>query len=149
MKLIENISSSAAERCRAAAVEGAPDELADQRHAAQRRRAQAQRSGRNNAAAPTLNSNISAMPDADRRQRMDRERRRHDVDQHADERLTCARRRAGRCPAAPPRRPGSVAAARLWVVKAQIHAGGRGKAGGVKLAKSSTSEKTSARACSA
>jgi len=39
--------------------------------------------------------------------------------------------------------PGQAAAAAdrlggdLWVVKAQVHAGGRGKAGGVKLARSS------------
>ena len=33
-------------------------------------------------------------------------------------------------------RAASVLGGRLWVVKAQVHAGGRGKAGGVKLAKS-------------
>ena len=30
---------------------------------------------------------------------------------------------------------------KIWVVKAQIHAGGRGKAGGVKLAKSIVKQK--------
>ncbi len=34
-----------------------------------------------------------------------------------------------------PRRPRARSAAALWVVKAQVHAGGRGKAGGVKLAR--------------
>ena len=37
-------------------------------------------------------------------------------------------------------------AGRLWVVKAQIHAGGRGKAGGVKLAKSTAEVKALAQA---
>jgi len=36
-----------------------------------------------------------------------------------------------------------------WVVKAQIHAGGRGKAGGVKLVKSPTKRKLPQRRCSA
>ena len=37
----------------------------------------------------------------------------------------------------------------VWVVKAQIHAGGRGKAGGVKVVKSVADVKSEASGCSA
>jgi succinyl-CoA synthetase beta subunit len=37
----------------------------------------------------------------------------------------------------------------FWVVKAQIHAGGRGKAGGVKLAKTIDEVEAHAKSCSA
>ena len=43
---------------------------------------------------------------------------------------------AGRLTASMGGKPGENAGGRVWVVKAQVHAGGRGKAGGVKLARS-------------
>ena len=46
-------------------------------------------------------------------------------------------------------RLGGPNGAKLWAVKAQIHAGGRGKAGGVKLARSPDEVAAAARECSA
>jgi len=50
---------------------------------------------------------------------------------------------APRRPWQPPRQSGG----KLWVVKAQVHAGGRGKAGGVKLAHDTAAVRSAAQRC--